>query len=341
MSKAPTLSDITSGYGSQSLFNNNWDAIQEAFENTLSLDGSTPNQMTADIDLNSNDLLNVNTMSANFIELSGQKLVNAAVTPDWEGAWATSTDYAINDLVRQSGNVYICLEAHTSGTFSTDLTANKWELFASKGDSGAGSGDLLASNNLSDLDDADTALANLGAGTVGTAIFKDATASDVRTEIDAQQQDPILDDLAGLTQAANEIPYFDSATTASTLNFHDEDDMSSDDAAGVPSQQSVKAYVGTESASVDRIKAWVRFNGTGTVSIIDSYNVTNITDNGIGNYTINLSITMPNSTYIALISSRGSTQRILSTTTTSVNVSTGDSNSNAQNHDDVHVVVIG
>jgi hypothetical protein len=34
-------------------------------------------------------------------------------------------------------------------------------------------------------------------------------------------------------------------------------------------------------------KAWVIFNGTGTVAITASYNVTSITDNGVGDYTVN------------------------------------------------------
>jgi hypothetical protein len=34
-------------------------------------------------------------------------------------------------------------------------------------------------------------------------------------------------------------------------------------------------------------KAWVNFNGTGTVAIRASYNVSSITDNGVGDYTVN------------------------------------------------------
>lgn len=34
------------------------------------------------------------------------------------------------------------------------------------------------------------------------------------------------------------------------------------------------------------VKAWINFNGTGTIAINDSFNVTSITDNGTGNYTI-------------------------------------------------------
>lgn len=41
-------------------------------------------------------------------------------------AWVTSTAYVVGDFVLQSGTNYYCLEAHTSGTFATDLAANKW-----------------------------------------------------------------------------------------------------------------------------------------------------------------------------------------------------------------------
>lgn len=44
-------------------------------------------------------------------------------------------------------------------------------------------------------------------------------------------------------------------------------------------------------------KAWVNFNGTGTVAIRASYNVSSITDNGTGNYTVNLTTAMSSSNY--------------------------------------------
>lgn len=39
-------------------------------------------------------------------------------------------------------------------------------------------------------------------------------------------------------------------------------------------------------------KAWVNFNGTGTVAIRQGYNVSSITDNGVGNYTVNFTNAM-------------------------------------------------
>ena len=44
-------------------------------------------------------------------------------------------------------------------------------------------------------------------------------------------------------------------------------------------------------------KAWVNFNGTSTVSIRDSGNVSSITDNGTGDYNVNFSNSFPDSNY--------------------------------------------
>lgn len=43
-------------------------------------------------------------------------------------AWATSTAYVVGDVRLQTSDCYYCLEAHTSGTFTTDLAADKWLL---------------------------------------------------------------------------------------------------------------------------------------------------------------------------------------------------------------------
>lgn len=44
-------------------------------------------------------------------------------------------------------------------------------------------------------------------------------------------------------------------------------------------------------------RAWVNFNGTGTVAIRASGNVTSITDNGTGSYTVNFTTAMPDRNY--------------------------------------------
>lgn len=46
--------------------------------------------------------------------------------------------------------------------------------------------------------------------------------------------------------------------------------------------------------------AWVNFNGTGTIAIRKSFNVSSITDNGVGDYTLNFTTAMPNTNYATL-----------------------------------------
>lgn len=48
------------------------------------------------------------------------------------------------------------------------------------------------------------------------------------------------------------------------------------------------------------ILAWVTFNGTGTVAIFQSYNVSSITDNGTGSYTVNFQSPMPHANFVVL-----------------------------------------
>jgi hypothetical protein len=52
-------------------------------------------------------------------------------------------------------------------------------------------------------------------------------------------------------------------------------------------------------------RAWVNFNGTGTVAIRASGNVSSITDNGTGDYTVNFSTAMPDANYSAIAVASG------------------------------------
>jgi hypothetical protein len=52
-------------------------------------------------------------------------------------------------------------------------------------------------------------------------------------------------------------------------------------------------------------RAWVNFNGTGTVAIRASGNVSSITDNGTGDYTVNFTTAMPDANYAAIGSAGG------------------------------------
>ena len=46
-----------------------------------------------------------------------------------------------------------------------------------------------------------------------------------------------------------------------------------------------------------RAKSWINFNGTGTVSIRDSFNVSSLVDDSTGNYQVNFSNNFSNANY--------------------------------------------
>lgn len=59
---------------------------------------------------------------------------------------------------------------------------------------------------------------------------------------------------------------------------------------------------GTNTASTEQLcrgaaKAWVVFNGVGTVTVLNSYNISSITDNAVGRYTLNFTKPMKNFNY--------------------------------------------
>lgn len=141
-----TLNSILSGYGSVTEYNANNALIEAALENTLSRDGTTPNTMSADLDLNSNDLNNATNVNAGNVittslTLNGQSvsltdtltggLDATEVTYDPTGpATATTLQAALDsDYLRNDED----------GTLSGTLTSNLY-VFNSERASADGSG---------------------------------------------------------------------------------------------------------------------------------------------------------------------------------------------------------
>lgn len=67
---------------------------------------------------------------------------------------------------------------------------------------------------------------------------------------------------------------------------------------------------GTDSITVEgavkgSAKAWVNFNGTGVVAIRASFNVSSITDNGTGSYTVNFTTAMADTNWSGVITVGG------------------------------------
>lgn len=69
MAKKPDINNIASGFASNTQLNENFQSLRDGFDNTLSLDGSTPNAMQADLDMNGKSILNVNGIFINGSDL--------------------------------------------------------------------------------------------------------------------------------------------------------------------------------------------------------------------------------------------------------------------------------
>lgn len=65
------------------------------------------------------------------------------------------------------------------------------------------------------------------------------------------------------------------------------------------------AITSTKLTGVNDAKAWVNFNGTGTPAIRASFNVTSITDNGTGDYTVNFTTALTDTNYCPVFGDEG------------------------------------
>ena len=68
---------------------------------------------------------------------------------------------------------------------------------------------------------------------------------------------------------------------------------------------------GTEKGQL--AKSWISFDGSGTVSIYDSFNVSSLTDNGVGDYSITMTNAMSNANYSVVANAGLGTSAYLTT----------------------------
>ena len=135
MAKRPTTTSITTGHASITALNANITALKEGFDNTISRDGSSPNTMSADLDLNGNDITNVATITdatgtdvvAAVTTLKNQaatSATNAATSATSAASSATtSTNYATKVDGAVTGSDYSSKAWAVGGTGITDTAS--------------------------------------------------------------------------------------------------------------------------------------------------------------------------------------------------------------------------
>jgi hypothetical protein len=102
------------------------------------------------------------------------------VEDSFQGTWVTGTAYIVRDWIVYQNQYAVCLEAHTSGTFATDVTNVKWVVVVDlSADVAATAADAVSTAADLVLTDADTVAT--AADAVSTDSDKDASAVSAAT----------------------------------------------------------------------------------------------------------------------------------------------------------------
>lgn len=108
-----TLNTIGSRYGSIDALNDNFDAIETALENTLSRDGSTPNTMSANLDMNGYGVVNAGSISATSLSVNGVDVAQS-LEDDYDG-YVSSMQTIYNNYLSITQKVTVSTASPTGG----------------------------------------------------------------------------------------------------------------------------------------------------------------------------------------------------------------------------------
>ena len=198
---------------------------------------------------------------------------NAAAANSGATIWVSGTTYAIGN-VRFSPVNFLSYRRKTAGAGTTDPSADNtnWQLI-----NGTGNVDLTSTQTLTNKTFSTGSVWN---GSI-VAIAHGGTAAGTAVDAFINLRQPASETVSGVVELATV-----SEASAGT------------DTTRVITPSGLRsAFNATGSAPVYACRAWVNFNGTGTVAIRASGNVSSITDNGTGDYTINFATAMPDANY--------------------------------------------
>ena len=212
--------------------------------------------------------------------------VGLVQAPDSSGVLALQTNETTAISI-STGQVVTLTNALPVASGGTGATSNAAAPFALKG----------ANSDITSLTGLTTALSPAQGGTGAT--------SDAAAPFALKGSNSDITQLSGLTTALS-IAQGGTGNTTATAAFN----------ALAPSQTGNSGkYLTTNGTDTSWAavtanyvaQAWVNFNGTGTVAIRASGNVSSITDNGVGNYTVNFTTAVADSNFAYLVSGGGPT----------------------------------
>ena len=120
MAKKPTITTLQSGFNSTETLNSNFEKLRDAFDNSLSLDGSTPNAMEADLDLNGNNIIGASGLLINGTDyLADVEAAKAAALVAQAGAELAETNAETAEVNAEASETAAGLSATASASSAT------------------------------------------------------------------------------------------------------------------------------------------------------------------------------------------------------------------------------
>lgn len=189
-----SLSNIGSGYN-RTVINNNFEAIVSALQDAFSRTGVNPNQLNIDLDMNDNDVLNVHHLHASQLFLGGEEIVGSLLSKGdkgWSPSFAVVSDgtrrvLQLVDWVGGDGEKPTSyLNQYVGPSGFTAVLANASDIRGAQGPSGAGTGDMLSTQNLNDVSSKPTAFNNIKqtATTTSSGVAEVATVAEAVAMVD-------------------------------------------------------------------------------------------------------------------------------------------------------------
>lgn len=283
MAKGTPIDTITAGFLSAAKLNSNFASLISDFDNTISRDGSTPNTMLVDFDMNGNDILNVGTLNAVDVVVNGTSIeaqilaaaASATTSANEAAASAASAAESAASAAIVAGLTEFTGLTDTPASYSTH--GNKFlkvNAGATAVEFVAGSGSEPSDGNKGNITVSASGLTwNINAAVVGPSILK---VDGVETA-NIKDANVTFAKIAGAATTGADLLLVSG--TAGTTNFTskwdangdlidgfevlDEDNLVSDSDTKIATQQSIKAYVDSQvSALTDPTNVTATTSGT-------------------------------------------------------------------------------
>lgn len=323
---------------------------------------------------------------ADLSTLVADILALAASNPfgTWRGDWVTATAYHLNDVFKDpvSKNLYITLIAHTSTNIASDLAAVKLALLfdASAGFPGSVkktltetahgfiAGNIIRHDGTNYVKaQAVNTLSLHGLYIVESVVNANSFVGVQLGEItlsgltagQSYYVDPTTAGAVTTTRptGAGQVPvvaFRAISTTRAVVVFRHQWQQASQadmEAAAAGTNFVVPANM---SYHPGMVKAWVQFNGTGTIAVTAGLNYSSLTDSGTGSYLVNLLFNFSSANYCVLVSggkfdatndanfaaSVGTTAILPTASAVPISTGTGDTPT-LRDHTRIYVAVLG